>query len=117
MRKYVKRDLEAPTTLPPWSPLKVSELETSNTPSAPHQLGVWERVVRSFKHISSEFCRNRRLTNEFLSTTLCLDEQCLNAPPLTPASTDAMDLNAHTTNNIFCFELLVIQYRDTFKSK
>ena len=70
-----------------------------NPPSAPHHGGVWERVVRSFKHVFYAVLGNRRLTDEILSTTFCLVEQCLNARPITPASTDATDLDALTPNH------------------
>ena len=70
-----------------------------NRPSAPHHGGVWERVVRSFKHVFNAVLGNRCLTDEILSTTFCLVEQCLNARPITPASTDATDLDALTPNH------------------
>ena len=70
-----------------------------NPPSAPHHGSVWERVVRSFKHVFYAVLGNRRLTDEILSTTFCLVEQCLNARPLTPTSTDATELDALTPNH------------------
>ena len=70
-----------------------------NPPSAPHHGGVWERVVRSFKHVFYAVLGNRRLTDEILMTTFCLVEQCLNARPITPASTDPADLDALTPNH------------------
>ena len=39
------------------------------------------------------------LNDELLLTTFCLVEQCHNARPLTPASTDATDLDALTPNH------------------
>ena len=70
-----------------------------NPPSAPHHGGVWERVVRSFKHVFYAVLGNRRLTHEILTTTFCLVEQSLNARPLVPASSDATDLDALTPNH------------------
>ena len=70
-----------------------------NPPSAPHHGGVWERVVRSFKHVFYAVLGNRRLTDEILNTTFCLVEQSLNARPLVPASADATDLDALTPNH------------------
>ena len=67
-------------------------------PSAPHHGGIWERVVRSFKHVFYAILGNRRLTDEILITTFCLVEQSLNARPLVPASPDATDLDALTPN-------------------
>ena len=70
-----------------------------NSPSAPHHGGVWERLVRSFKHVCYAVLGNRRLTDEILATTFCLVEQSLNARPLMPASADATDLDALTPNH------------------
>ena len=70
-----------------------------NPPSAPHHGGVWERIVRSFKHVFYAVIGNRRLTDEILATTFCLVEQSLNARPLVPASADATDLDALTPNH------------------
>ena len=42
----------------------------------------------------------RSLTDEILSTTLCLVEQTLNARPLTPVSDDPNDLEALTSNHL-----------------
>ena len=42
-----------------------------NPPSAPHQVGIWERLVRSFKRILYTILGTRRLTDEVLSTTFC----------------------------------------------
>ena len=57
-----------------------------NPPSAPHHCGVWERLVRSFKHTFYAILGNRRLTDESLTTVVCLVEQSLNARPLVLAS-------------------------------
>ena len=70
-----------------------------NPPSAPHHGGIWERLVRSFKHVFYAVLGNRRLTDEILTTTFCLVEQSLNARPLVPASPDATDLDALTPNH------------------
>ena len=70
-----------------------------NPPSAPHHGGVWERIVRSFKHIFYAILGNRRLTDEILTTTFCLVEQSLNSRPLVPVSSDATDLDALTPNH------------------
>ena len=45
-----------------------------NPPSAPHHGGVWERLVRSFKHVFFAVLGNRRLTDESLATAFCLVE-------------------------------------------
>ena len=65
----------------------------------PHHGGVWERIVRSFKHVFYAVLGNRRLTDEILTTTFCLVEQCLNARPITPVSPEATDLDALTPNH------------------
>ena len=70
-----------------------------NPPSAPHHGGVWERVVRIFKHVFCAVLGNRRLTDEILMTTFGLVEHCLNARPITPSSTDPADLDSLTPNH------------------
>ena len=70
-----------------------------NPPSAPHQGGIWERLVRSFKRVLYTILGTRRLTDEVLNTTFCLVECALNSRPLTPVSADPSDLGAITPNH------------------
>ena len=67
-------------------------------PSAPHQGGIWERLVRSFKRVLYTNLGTRRLT-DVLNTTSCLVEYALNLRPLTPVSADPSDLGAITSNH------------------
>ena len=69
-----------------------------NPTSAPHQSGIWERLVRCFKRILYTILGTRRLTDEVLNTTFCLVEQALNLCPLTPVSADPSNLGALTPN-------------------
>ena len=66
-----------------------------NPPGAPHFGGVWERLVRSCKKAMG----NRSLTDESLTTTMCLVKQTSIARPITPASDDPADLKALTPNH------------------
>ena len=70
-----------------------------NPPNASHHGGVWERLVRSFKHVFYAVLGNRRLTDDILANTVWLVEQSLNVRPLIPASADATDLDALTPNH------------------
>ena len=70
-----------------------------NPPGAPHFGGVWERLVRSCKKAMLAILGNRSLTDEVLTTTMCLVEQTLNARPITPSSDDPEDLEALTPNH------------------
>ena len=70
-----------------------------NPPAAPQFGGVWERLVRSCKKALYVVLRNRSVTEDFLSTTMCIVEQRLNARPLTPVSYDVNDLGALTRNH------------------
>ena len=63
-------------------------------PEAPHFAGEWERLVRSWKKAMIIIPGNRALTDESLTTTMCLVEQTLNARPITQASDDPNDLEA-----------------------
>ena len=69
-----------------------------NPPAAPH-IGMWERLVGSCKKAMYAVLGNRSVTEDVLSTTMCLVEQTLNARPLTPVSSDATDLEAITPNH------------------
>ena len=70
-----------------------------NPPASPHFGGAWERLVRSCKKAMFAVLSSRRLTEETLSTTMCLVEQILNARPLTAISSDPQDLEALTPNH------------------
>ena len=59
-----------------------------NPPSAPHQDGSWERMIRSWKRSVYSILENRRMTDGTLGTTFCLVEQAVNSRPLTPVSDD-----------------------------
>ena len=69
-----------------------------NPPSEPHQCGIWERLVRSFKRVLYTILGTRGLTDEVLHTTFCLVENALNSLSLTPVSADPCNLNALTPN-------------------
>ena len=70
-----------------------------NPPGAPHFGGTWERLVQSCKKVVIAILDNRNLTDEVLSTTMCLVEQTLNARPLTAVSDEPEDLTALTPNH------------------
>ena len=70
-----------------------------NPPSAPHQGGIWEKLVSSFKRILYTTLGTRRLTDEVLNTTFCIVEHAHNSRPLTPVSADPSDLGAITPNH------------------
>ena len=69
-----------------------------NPPAAPHFGGVWERLVRSCRKAMYAVLGNRSVTEDVLSTTMCIVEQTMNARPLTSVSSDANDLEALTPN-------------------
>ena len=69
-----------------------------NPLSASHHRGVWERLVRIFKHVFYAILGNNRLTDEILTTTFCLVER-LSALPITPISPEATDVDALTPNH------------------
>ena len=57
-----------------------------NPPSGPHQGGIWDRLVHSFKRVLYTILDTRCLTDEVLNTTICLVEYALNSRLLTPVS-------------------------------
>ena len=70
-----------------------------NPPAAPHHGGSWERLVRSCKRALYSILGSRNLTDEILSTALCLVEQSLNARPIVPVTSDIADVEALTPNH------------------
>ena len=54
-----------------------------NPPAAPHFGRIWERLVRSSKKAMDAVLGNRSVTEDVLSTTMCIVEQTLNARSLT----------------------------------
>ena len=70
-----------------------------NPPAAHHFGGVWERLVRSCKKARYAVLGNRSVTEDVVSTTMCIVEQTLNARPLTPVSSGVNDLEALTPNH------------------
>ena len=70
-----------------------------NPPAAPHFGGVWERLVRICKKAMLAVLGNRSITEDILSTAMCIVEQTLNAKPLTTVSSDANDLEALTSKH------------------
>ena len=70
-----------------------------NPPAAHHFGGVWERLVRSCRKAMYAVLGNRSVTEDVLSTLMCIVEQTLNARPLTPVSSDVNDLEALTPNH------------------
>ena len=69
-----------------------------NPPGAPHFGGIWERLVQSCKKVMIAILDIRSLTDELLSTTMCLAEQTLTAQPLTAVPDDPEDLTTLTSN-------------------
>ena len=69
-----------------------------NPPTATHHGGIWQHLVRSYKRYFYAVLGNRRSTDEIL-TTFSLVEQCPNARPITPVSSEATDLDALTPNH------------------
>ena len=71
-----------------------------NTPSASHQGGVWERLIRSVRSILTSVLGQQILDDEGLQTLFCEVEAILNDRPLTKVSDDPNDLEALTPNHI-----------------
>lgn len=62
------------------------------TPAAPHQGGIWEAAVKSFKKHLIRCIGDTQLTYEEFSTLLCQIEACLNSRPIARLSDDPNDL-------------------------
>nr|XP_057933833.1 uncharacterized protein LOC131132323 [Doryrhamphus excisus] len=71
-----------------------------NTPSASHQGGIWERLIRSVKRVFTSVLQQQSLDDEGLQTIFCEVEAILNSRPITKVSDDPDDLEALTPNHI-----------------
>ena len=71
-----------------------------NPPSAGHQGGVWERLIRSMKKILRSLVGQRELNDESLRIFLAEVEKIMNDRPISPVSSDPRDLEALTPNHI-----------------
>jgi hypothetical protein len=65
-------------------------------PAAPHQGGLWESAVKSFKHHLIRVIGTEVLTVEEFFTVSTKIEAILNSRPITPLSSDPSDLTALT---------------------
>ena len=61
--------------------------------------GIWERLVHSCKKVMIAISDKRNLTDEVLSTPMCLLEHTLNARPRRAVSDDPNDLTALPPNH------------------
>ena len=87
-----------------------------NPPSAPHMGGVWERLIRTTKKVLSAVMKQQVLTDEGLSTLLCLVESIINGRPLTVISDDTRDPEPLTPNHLLLLRQSNILPPDVFGS-
>ena len=73
-----------------------------NPPTASHQGGVWERLIRSVRKILAALLQEfgSRLDDESLRTLFCEIEAILNSRPLTYITSDTHDIEPLTPNHI-----------------
>jgi hypothetical protein len=71
-----------------------------NPPAASHMGGVWERQVRTIRHILWALCREQAMDEEGLPTLMCMVESIVNSRPITAVSDDVADLEALTPNHL-----------------
>ena len=73
-----------------------------NTPTASHQGGIWERLIRSVRKILYAVLHegHMRLDDESLQTYMCEVESILNNRPITLVSPDSNDLEVLTPNHL-----------------
>lgn len=77
------------------------------TPSAPHQGGIWEAAVKSFKRHLVRCIGDSQLTYEEFTTLLCQIEACLNSRPIARLSDDPNDLVSLTPGHFLIGEPLI----------
>lgn len=71
----------------------------NNLPSASHQGGVWEWLIRSMRNILRATLRTHCLDEEGLPLFLCEAEAILNSCPITTPSNKPNNVEALTTNH------------------
>ncbi|XP_022102055.1 uncharacterized protein LOC110985381 [Acanthaster planci] len=71
-----------------------------NPPSASHMGGVWERQIRSTRRLLSSLMTEQVVSDETLSTVMCLVESIINNRPITTVSDDINDLEPLTPNHL-----------------
>lgn len=71
-----------------------------NTPRASHMGGVWERMIKMTRKVLSSIMKEQVLTDEKLSTLICIVESIVNGRPLTKVSDDVRDLEPLTPNHL-----------------
>ena len=65
-----------------------------------HIGGVWERQIRKIRRILSTLLKQQSLSDEALSTLMCIVENIINSRPLTAISDDPTDLEPLTPNHL-----------------
>ena len=81
------------------------EIEWSfNPPTASHQGGVWERMIRTIRKVLVAVIPNTAITDEVLSTVFCEVENLVNGRPLTKCSVDPLDQMPLTPNHFIMLE-------------
>ena len=71
-----------------------------NPPKASHMGGAWERMIRTVRKVLAPLLREQVLSDESLQTVLTMAEHLVNERPMTNVSTDPIDLNALTPNDL-----------------
>jgi hypothetical protein len=71
-----------------------------NTPLASNHGGCWKRQIRTVRKVLAGLTRQQILTDETLSTLLCIAESIVNNRPITTVSTDPRDLEPLTPNHL-----------------
>lgn len=80
--------------------LSAQDIEWKNTtPYAPHQGGIWERMVQQVKVHLRKMSGARLFTYEELATLLTKISAVINSRPITPLSSDPSDLTALTPSH------------------
>jgi hypothetical protein len=71
-----------------------------SVPGASHMGGSWERQIRSVRKVLSGLTKEQVLTDESLSTLMCMAEAIVNNRPITTVSSDPNDLDPLTPNHL-----------------
>ncbi len=88
-----------------------------NPPTASHMGGVWERMIRSVRKVLMAVANQQTLTDETLTTFMCLAENVVNSRPLSAVSDDPRDFNPLVPNHLLQLRSNQVMPMGTFNAR
>jgi hypothetical protein len=106
-KNFVGAEREIRQELEKWKQEKIQDVLNErrirwkfNPPFASNMGGVWERQIRSVRKVLAGLTKEQNLTDESLTTLMCVAEGMVNNRPITTVSDDPKDLEPLTPNHL-----------------